>query len=287
MELQELKISEIHDDEAFNCRGKITPIDVVDLAKDIKENGLHQPIVVCLYDDAQQAITGKKYRALAGFRRLMAHRVNDMKTINAVVKPPLSDVEALKINLAENIQRQDLTILQEALAIKRLKDYGLSETDTASQLGMSRGWVQVRFMLLALPEDIQQEATAGYITQANIRDLYTFYSKTGDKAQLYDAVKRLKEGKSRGQEVRVSKTKEQRLNEKRMRKRPEIFAMMEHIQESAIGNGIWTRAMAWCSGEITTGQFLTSLQKYAIANKLDYIPLVIEEFGGTNGTDGI
>jgi len=39
MNLKELLISEIHDDESFNCRGKIAPIDVVDLAKDIKENG--------------------------------------------------------------------------------------------------------------------------------------------------------------------------------------------------------------------------------------------------------
>jgi len=286
MNLQELKISEIHDDESFNCRGKITPIDVVDLAKDIKEHGLHQPIVVALYDDAKQASTGKKYRALAGFRRLMAHRINSMTTINAIVKEPVSELEALEINLSENIQRANLTILQEAIAIKKLKEFGLTEAETSAQLGMSRGWVQVRFMLLSLPEEIQKEATVGYITQANIRDLYTFFSKTGDVEQLFEAVKKLKEGKARGQDVRVNTTKEKVLNEKRLRKRAEIFSMMEHIQESGIGNGIWTRTMSWCAGEINTGSLITSLQKFAISQGLEYKPLEVEEFS-TNGNQEV
>jgi ParB/RepB/Spo0J family partition protein len=283
MDIIELKITDLHDDDSFNCRGKITPIDVIDLAKDIKEHGLHQPIVVSAYDDAKQMMTGKKYRVLAGFRRIMAHRVNDVKTITAVVKPPMSEIEALKVNLSENIQRANLTILQEALAIKRLKEYGVTENDTANQLGMSRGWVQVRFMLLSLPEEIQKEASAGYISQTNIRDLYSLYKKTGDKQQIFESVKRLKEGKERGQEVKVAQTKEQILSKKCIRKRSDIFAMMEHIQESAIGNGPWTRAMAWCAGEISTGQLIISLQKYATYQNIDYVPLEIEEFGVNNG----
>jgi ParB/RepB/Spo0J family partition protein len=278
MDLKELKISDIHDDESFNCRGKITPIDVVDLAKDIKENGLHQPIVVSLYDTAQQALTGKLYRVLAGFRRLMAHRVNGSTTISAIIKPPMSELEALKVNLSENIQRASLTILQEALAIKRLKEYGLTENETAQQLGASRGWVQVRFMLLYLPEEVQKEAAVGYISQTQIRELYTFYKQTGSKEQLFDVVKKIKEGKERGQKVKVAKTKEQTLNEKRLRPRSEIFAMMEQIQESELGNGIWTRSLAWCSGEITTGQYFQSLQKYAQSQGLNYTPPEMDEF---------
>lgn len=267
-----IPISQIHDDESFNCRGKIAPIDVLELAKDIKENGLHQPVVVSIYDDAMQSQTGKKFRLVAGFRRLMAHRVNGAQEIPAIIKPYLSEVEALKINLAENIQRQNLNILQEALAIKRMKDFGLSEVETSNNLGMSRGWVQVRFMLLSMPSEVQQEAAAGFITQNNIRDLYTILSRTGDINQIYQAVRDLKQGKIKAQDIRVAKTKQEVMNSKRIRKRPEIFQMMEHIQESGIGNGLWTRAMAWCSGEISTGSFIDTLQDYAIKNNISYVP---------------
>ena len=267
---QIIPILQIDDDETFNCRGKITPIDVIDLAKDIKLNGLHQPVVVSIYDEANQARTGKQYRMLAGFRRLMAHRVNEMKEIACIIKPTMSELDALKVNLSENIQRQQLNILQEALAIKRMKDLGLTESETADSLGMSRGWVQVRFMLLSLPDEVRQEAVVGYISQSNIRDLYTLYNKTGDKNQLFEAVKKLKEGKARGQEVRVAQTKQQILKEKRLRKRPEIFKMMEHIQESGIGNGLHTRCMSWCAGEISTEDLLWTFREYADTNGLTY-----------------
>jgi len=209
----------------------------------------------------------------------MAHRVNDIKTIMAIIKPELSEVDALKINLAENIQRQNLNILQEASAIRKMKEYGLSEVDTANTLGMSRGWVQIRFMLLSLPTEVQQEAAAGFLSQTNIRDLYTILSRTGDLQQIYNAVKDLKEGKIKAQNIRVTKTKQQVLNEKRLRKRPEIFMMMDHIQRSQIGNGLWTRCMSWCAGEINTGELIISLKQHASINNLNYSALEIEESG--------
>jgi ParB/RepB/Spo0J family partition protein len=276
MNVERILISEIHDDENFNCRGKITPIDVIDLANDIKVNGLHQPVVVALYDDAKQMETGKKYRLAAGFRRLMAHRVNEEKYIFAVIKPILSEVDALKINLAENIQRQNLNIYQEALAIKRMKDLGLNEMDTASVLGMSRGWVQVRFMLLSLPKEVHLEAAAGFFTQQNIRDLYTIYNRTGDVTQIFSAIKELKEGKARTGDIKINRTKQEVMREKRQRKRSEIFNMMAHIQDSGIGNGLHTRTMSWCAGEISTGDLVLSLEAFAKENNLEYIPFTLD-----------
>jgi ParB family transcriptional regulator, chromosome partitioning protein len=270
MNVQRIPISEIHDDESFNCRGKITPIDVVDLAKDIREHGLLQPIVVALYDAESQEKTGKKYKLIAGFRRLTAHKVISEDFINAVIREPMSEVEALRFNLSENIQRENLNILQEALAIKRMRDLGLSEVDTGTLLGMSRGWVQVRFMLLGLPEDVQKEAAAGLMSQQAIRDLYTLYSRTGDINMVYEAVKKMKEAKVKGQVVKVSQTKEQMLMQKKHRKRPEIFAMMEHIQEF-IGNGLHTRCMAWCSGQITDEELFMTLEIYSRENGKQYI----------------
>ena len=271
MELRTLRMDEIDNNPELNCRGILTPIDVIDLARDIKDKGLIQPVVVSPYDDAQQSLTGKKYRLIAGFRRYMAHIVNASTKIETVVRTMSSELEALTFNLSENIQRADLNILQEARAIKRLQDFGLTESEAGHQLGMSRGWIQVRFMLLKFPEDIQKEAAAGIINQQNIRDLYTIYHNADSLEELYIAVKTLKVQKLRGQTGKVqansNRTKPQ--NRKRQRKRGEIFEMMGVIQK-AVGNGFHTRTLAWAAGEITDLDFYASLREFANEQGLDF-----------------
>jgi len=271
MQIQTIPLDQIDDDPNLNCRGVITPIDVVPLAKDIKEKGLIQPVVVALYDDAQQMSTGKKYRLIAGFRRFMAHRVNQATTIECSIRQMGSELEALTFNLAENIQRQDLDILQEANAIRKLKEFGLTEQDAGQQLGMSRGWIQVRFMLLGLPEPVQLEAKVGLINQQNIRDLYTMYKKTGNAEDVYEAVKDLKEKKLRGQasRIKVKSSRTKQNNQKRQRKRPEIFEIMEVIRV-AVGNGFHTRVLAWAAGEINDLELHLSIKDFANELGIEY-----------------
>ena len=265
-----IKLSEINDDPKLNCRGKITPIDVIDLAKDIKARGLIQPIAVSAYDSAQCLETGKKYRLLAGFRRFMAHKVNDEKEVACVIRQIDSEIDALTFNLAENIKRKDLNILQEALAIKRMRDLGVPESEVAANLEASRGWVQVRYMLLGLPEEVQHEAAAGIVNQENIRQLYTIYHKTGDKAQIFEAVKRIKDAKARGRSIKVTANKEVANRQKKHRSRPEIFELMEHLQEK-IGNGLHTRVLAWAAGEISNEDVFQSIRIFADDNGITYI----------------
>ena len=271
MQVEFVPLEEINDDPELNCRGIITPIDVVDLAKDIKERGLIQPVVIAPYDDAHQMATGKKYRLLAGFRRFMAHKVNGAKVISASIREMTSELEALTFNLSENIQRQDLNILQEATAIRKLKEFGLTEEDAGRQLGKSRGWIQVRFMLLGLPKDVQKEAAAGLINQQNIRDLYTIYHNTGDLEQVYEAVRTLKDKKLRGQaaRIKVKSNRTKQNNQKRQRKRPEIFEIMELMQKT-IGNGLHTRSLAWAAGEINDLELHASIQAYAHEQGINY-----------------
>jgi len=125
--------------------------------------------------------------------------------------------------------------------------------------------------LLGLPEDVQKEAAAGLINQQNIRDLYTIYHNTGDIDQVYEAVRTLKDSKLRGQNKRIvaksNRTKQN--NQKRQRKRPEIFEMMEIIR-IAVGNGFHTRTLAWAAGEINDLDFHMSMQEFANTNGLDY-----------------
>lgn len=277
--IAKIPLDEIHDDKEFNCRGHIAPIDVVDLAKDINENGLIQPVTVMEYTDDQKAKTGYKYLLIAGYRRFLAHRVNKEPTIPAIVRHDILDeAHAKLLNLSENLKRADLNILQEAKAIERLKELGFTEAMTAEKLSMSRGWVQIRFMVLKLPEVVQQEIAAGFLSQTQIRQAYTNYRRGGKEA-CFESVRKMKDARLKGEKtVRVGRKKdpEKERAAKRQRKRNEIFELMDHIRP-AIGNGLHTRCLAWCAGEISTEELYASIKAYADANNISYtIPAPVQ-----------
>ena len=249
MSIEDVFMSEIHYNQDFNCRGKIIPMDVIDLAKDIELNGLLQPVVVSKYSPEQAAETGFLYLLVAGYRRYTAHIVLKLKIIKANILDAMSNVDACFLNLSENTQRKDLNVLQEARAMQRLFNLGIGENEVSERLGKSRGWVQVRFILLKLPLEIQEECAAGILTHTQIRDVYTHFIADG-KEMAFEVVRKIKDAKLKGRSIRVKKPSNQRKNSKRHRKRPEIFEMMEHIQET-VGNNIGTRLLAWAAGEIS------------------------------------
>jgi ParB family chromosome partitioning protein len=270
--VQNVPLDSIHADSEFNCRGDITPMDVVDLAKDIQERGLIQPVTVAPYSAENAEKYGFKYRLLAGFRRYTAHRVNKSETIPSIIREDMMDEASARFfNLAENIQRANLSLLQEAKALKRLKDLGVPDYDVATRLGKSRGWVQIRYMLLALPEEIQAEVDAGFITQTNVRELYSIFRSAG-KDSCFNAAKKLKDAKILGRKARSVNPNKSKPTSKHHRKRPEIFAMMEHIQDS-VGNSFATRCLAWCAGEISSNELFRDVKEEAeLLNKPYHIP---------------
>jgi ParB/RepB/Spo0J family partition protein len=274
-EIVEIMLPEIHADDSFNCRGQIVPIDVVDLAKDIEIRGLIQPVTVAPYSAEQQKETGYKYRLIAGFRRYTAHKVLGLPAIDSIVREDMTDEATARFfNLSENIQRQDLTILQEARALRRLKELGVSEHNAAEKLNKSRGWIQIRYMLLSLPVPVQKEVDAGFINQTQIRELFTLF-KYGNEEKLYDAVRTIKEAKLRGRgDITVNPNKK-KPTAKRHRKRAEIFDLMDHIQAN-IGNGLWTRCLAWAAGEISDIDLYESIAVHASDNEINYVKPPIE-----------
>ena len=190
-------MNKIHYDQSFNCRGQIIPMDVIDLAKDIDKNGLLQAIVVSEYSAEKKVETEFDYLLVAGYRRYTAHRVLERDTIECKILPEMSEVDARFMNLSENTQRTDLNILQEAKALMRLFELGVPEPEVGERLGKSRGWVQIRFILLKLPEEIQEECAAGILTHKQIRDVYTHYRADGKDA-AFEIVRRLKDAKLKG-----------------------------------------------------------------------------------------
>jgi ParB family chromosome partitioning protein len=153
-----------------------------------------------------------------------------------VVREKMSDADAIVINLNENLQRENLDIVQEAMAISRLRDLGLSEEMAAQELSKSRGWVQIRFMLLGLPSEIYPEVKAGFINQTNIRELFSIHRKEGKEATL-QAAHGVKDKKQRGVKSSIAKSEGEEMRSKRHRKRPEIFQMHTGVRNGCEASG--------------------------------------------------
>lgn len=270
-QFMDMPMSDIHVDEEFNCRKKIAPIDVVDLAKDITKNGLLQPVIIAQQSEEQIAANGRNYRLIAGFRRYKAHIVNKSETILCSIHPGgiISELEARYLNLSENLNREDLNIVQEAGALKEIFQAGATESTAMRRLSKSRGWIQVRFMLLKLPDEVQVEVAAGFINQTQIRELYKLYNR-GTTDELHAAIKKIKNAKMRGEKSPVIHApNHKRAYVKKHRKRNEIFEMMAHIAES-IGNGFGTRCLSWAAGEITDGDIISDIEELALDKGISY-----------------
>lgn len=257
MEIEYLLMSEILSDEKFNCRGYIPPSDVVDLARDIADNGLQNPILV----QPWTATKGKKFRIVSGHRRHAAYTINKSETIPCIVKRGLTEAQALILNLGENTNRKQLNILQEAKALARLKNSGLGQSDIASALKVPRPWVQTRFYVLDFPEDIQTEIADGYIVQAQIHQIHAL-----PQEEWYEAVRAIKDAKIRAGTKRLKvkvpkKAKAADMLKAEPRDTHSITAMLDHITDCG-EPGLHTRALAWAAGNITTLDFLKDFQKY-------------------------
>lgn len=258
LETKMLDLNEIDANEGFNCRGRIAPIDVVDLMKSIDEHGLLEPVVVRLYDEKKQKETGKKYGLVAGFRRHKATVLNKKTHIRATIHPNMDEGKARVINLQENLKRKDLNILQEAKAIEQFKYMGWTRERTALELDMSMGWVQIRFMVLDMPPEIQEVIALGLLNQTQIRDLYTIK----DNAKRFEVVRAIKERKEKGESTAyITKKNTRSPTTKRERKRMEVFELQAIIR-NAVGPNMVTRVLGWCAGEVTDYDMYSELKEW-------------------------
>ena len=135
-----------------------------ELADSIREQGVLQPVI--LHQD------GEYYRIVAGERRWRAAKVAGLDDIPAIIVD-FDDPSALAlIALVENLQREDLNPMEEASALKRLKDeFGLTQDEVARKIGKSRSAVANIVRLLNLPEKIRNMLIKGELTEGHARVL--------------------------------------------------------------------------------------------------------------------
>jgi len=259
----DIPVSEVHCDEAdFNCRGPITPMEVMDLAESIKQKGLLQPVVVMTYTPERQKETGYKYLLIAGYRRFTAMtKILRLTEVACNVQERMTEVDARAINLTENFQRKDLNLLQEAKALEKMFSLGVSEEECGKRVGKSRGWVQTRFNILKLPDDIQNEIAAGIFVQQQVKDLYTAWIRYGSE-KTYEIARMFKDARLKGKGTVLNRFKpKSSAKAKQLRKKREMLHMMDHLSET-IGMGLHSRVLAWTAGEISTLDLKCSIREW-------------------------
>lgn len=143
---------------------------IIELAQSIKEHGVLQPIIL--------RPTGGQYQIVAGERRFRAAKLLNLDTIPAVIKD-LNDAETASIALVENIQREDLTAIEEARAYKKLMEINnLKQEDLAKQLGKAQSTIANKIRLLNLPDQIQNAVLERQITERHARALLMIKDET-------------------------------------------------------------------------------------------------------------
>lgn len=146
-------------------RTAVTDESVQSLVESIREHGVIQPLLVSRND-----LEGT-YQLIAGERRLRAARLAGLDQVPVVVKEAASG-ELLELALVENLQREDLSPLEEAQAYRRLtEEFALTQEAIAARVGRSRTAVANALRLLALSDEMKRSLASGEITEGHARAL--------------------------------------------------------------------------------------------------------------------
>lgn len=142
---------------------------IIQLSESIKEHGIIQPIIL--------KKEGKTYNIVAGERRWRAAKIAGVKEIPSIIMD-LSDKEILEISLIENIQRQDLNPIEEAIAYRKLlEDFNLTQEQLSSRIGKSRTAIANCLRLLNLDKRVQDYLIDGVITEGHGRAILSIEDK--------------------------------------------------------------------------------------------------------------
>jgi len=184
-------------------RRDFDPTKIEELALSIKEKGVLQPLLV--------RKVGEGYELIAGERRLRAAQKAGLKKVPVIVKKA-QEKDLLELSLVENLQREDLNVIEEAEAIKRLlEEFHYTQDTLASRLGKSRSSITNTLRLLRLPQKIKDDLKRGIITMGHAR-AYLGVEQTSLQLKIHQEV--IKKGLSVRQTERLVKKEKQPLHKR-------------------------------------------------------------------------
>jgi ParB family chromosome partitioning protein len=179
---------------SFQPRAHMDDGRLEDLAQSIRTNGVIQPIVV--------RRVGERFHIIAGERRWRAAQKAGLARVPIVVRdvPAGHDRSLLEMALIENIQRENLNPIDEALAYRRLTDdFRLTQDEIATAVGKDRATVANFVRLLKLPEDVRADVAAGTLSMGHARCLLALTTEAEQRRMARDAI-------ARGLSVRETET---------------------------------------------------------------------------------
>lgn len=198
-----------------------------ELSDSIKEHGLIQPLLVRPLDDGS-------YQIVAGERRWRASRMAGLEKIPVVIKE-LSDDETMQLALIENLQREDLNPVEEALGYKKLMDtLGLTQEQAAAKVGKSRPAVANALRLLALDIDETEALKNGEISSGHARALLSL-----PKGELrHQALELAKSGTSVRDIEGIAKQQKPGISVKKPKVKNKIYVETEAALSSQTGRRV-------------------------------------------------
>lgn len=219
-----LKVDQIVPNE-YQPRTQFDDEKIKELAQTLQTHGIIQPIIVRRKDE-------ELYEVIAGERRLRAAKFLEWETISAIIRD-LSDTETASIALIENIQREELSVIEEANAYEKLLEmHSLTQEALAQRLGKSQSTVANRIRLLTLPEVIQEGLIDKKITERHARALMKI-KDAETQVEFYEKIVE-KQLTVREAELEIKQLLEGNLEPKKKRNKPKFVSKDIRIATNTI-----------------------------------------------------
>lgn len=252
-----LKISEIEPNRT-QPRKDFDEKALSELAESISQHGLLQPLLV-------RPLTLGGYQIVAGERRYRACRMAGLTEVPVTIRE-LSDTETMEIALIENLQREDLSPVEEALGYKSLMDeHGFSQEDVATSVGKSRPAIANSLRLLKLPESIMEYLKDGSISAGHARALLMLEDEELMKELAEEIIKK---DLSVRQVEKICKKNPKPQNDEKPEKKPSYYSMVELALSESLGRKIKVAKSKGKEGGVLQIEFYSDEELTEISNKL-------------------
>lgn len=252
-----LNISEIEPNRS-QPRKEFDEKALSELAESISKHGLLQPLLV-------RPLTLGGYQIVAGERRYRACQMAGLKDIPVIIRE-LGDTETMELALIENLQREDLTPLEEAEGYNVLiTEHGFTQDEIAQSVGKSRPAVANALRLLKLPDSIAEYVKEGKISAGHARALLSLDNEK-DMLELADLT--VQKDLSVRQVEKLCKAKPKIQSEQKTEKKPSFYSMVELALAESLGRKINISKSKGKKGGVLQIEFYSDEELTELSNKL-------------------